>query len=649
MEEAYLGVDIGSISTKGVIIDKNYKILASEYIWTEGDPMGAARKLIELLEKQFDKEKYQIVATGTTGSARKLVGAMLGATMVKNEITAHAVGTTTLYPDVRTILEIGGQDSKIILVENGVAVDYAMNTLCAAGTGSFLSSQAKRLGVEVEDFGKIALTSKHPTQLAARCTVFAESDLVHKIQMGHTKEDIIAGLCRSVVNNYLNNVGKGKKIVSPIVFQGGVSKNIGVVEAFKKALGCDIIVDENGHLMGALGIAILAGKGNKKKVFDFSVEDMVFKTREINCGRCPNNCEIICVYRDDMLIDSWGNRCDKGALKAGTRTGNEITKSYGRFHDTPARRRTADRRRPAGKAVPDADRGLQHHAARKEEKRRHRGLIFVHAAPPRDYGSFMDPIYGRPGTDRPDGHAGSDLRNLPAALRRLDARSGTTVRPQLKITKDNAMKIICIARNYAAHAEELDRQVGGGTPCPPEPAWFLKPDTALLRNNDPFYIPAFSQEVHYECELVVRINRVGKGIAERFAHRYYDQVGLGIDFTARDLQRQAIAEGLPWERCKAFDRSAALSPRFVPLQELGGDVQSLHFTLEVNGQTRQRGDTSGMLFSVDRIIASVSQYMTLRMGDLLYTGTPAGVGPVRPGDNLRAVLEGRELLNFDIR
>ena len=139
--------------------------------------------------------------------------------------------------------------------------------------------------------------------------------------MGHTKEDIIAGLCRSVVNNYLNNVGKGKKIVSPVVLQGGVSKNIGVVEAFKKALGCDIIVDENGHLMGALGIAILAGKGNKKKVFDFSVEDMVFKTREINCGRCPNNCEIICVYRDDMLIDSWGNRCDKGALKAGTRTG----------------------------------------------------------------------------------------------------------------------------------------------------------------------------------------------------------------------------------------------------------------------------------------------------------------------------------------
>lgn len=207
------------------------------------------------------------------------------------------------------------------------------------------------------------------------------------------------------------------------------------------------------------------------------------------------------------------------------------------------------------------------------------------------------------------------------------------------------MKIICIGRNYAQHITELN---DGGT-APAEPLFFLKPDTALLRNNDPFYIPSFSHEVHYECELVVRINRVGKGIAQRFAHRYYDQVGLGIDFTARDLQREAIAKGLPWERCKAFDRSAALSPEFVPLGDVGGDVQKLHFELAVNGEQRQSGDTSQMLFTVDCIIASVSQYMTLRMGDLIYTGTPAGVGPVAPGDNLRATLEGHELLNFDIR
>lgn len=210
------------------------------------------------------------------------------------------------------------------------------------------------------------------------------------------------------------------------------------------------------------------------------------------------------------------------------------------------------------------------------------------------------------------------------------------------------MKIICIGRNYAAHAEELHHQTGLAA-TGDEPLWFLKPDTALLRNNDPFYVPDFSQEVHYESELVVRIDRVGKCIEERFAHRYYREVGLGIDFTARDVQREAIRQGLPWERAKAFDRSAALSPHFIPLEELGGDVQRLRFELELNGRVCQRGDTSLMLRTVDRLIACVSRYMTLKMGDLLYTGTPAGVGPVHPGDTLRATLEGRELLNFDIR
>ena len=313
MENAYLGIDVGSISTKGVIIDEGYHILSSAYIWTEGNPIGAVKKLLHLLEEPFEKEKYQIVATGATGSARKLVGTVVGATMVKNEITAHAVGTTTFYPDVRTILEIGGQDSKIILVENGVAVDYAMNTLCAAGTGAFLSSQAKRLGIDVEDIGTYALRSQHPTQIAARCTVFAESDLVHKIQMGHPREDIIAGVCNAVVANYLNNVGKGKKIISPVVFQGGVSKNAGVVAAFERTLGCKVIVDKNGHLMGALGVAILAQKSGKRQLFDFAVEDLEFHTREASCGQCPNNCEIICVFQGNRMIDSWGNRCERGA------------------------------------------------------------------------------------------------------------------------------------------------------------------------------------------------------------------------------------------------------------------------------------------------------------------------------------------------
>ena len=211
MKKAYLGVDIGSISTKAVIIDSDNNILLSEYIWTEGNPINAVKKIINSFKDKLDKD-IKIVGVGTTGSARKLIGSILGANIIKNEITAHAIGTLDKYNDTRTILEIGGQDSKIILIENGIVTDYAMNTLCAAGTGSFLSSQAKRLGIEVEDFGDLALTSKNPTPIAARCTVFAESDLVHKAQMGYHKNDIVAGLCKSVALNYLNNVAKGKKI-----------------------------------------------------------------------------------------------------------------------------------------------------------------------------------------------------------------------------------------------------------------------------------------------------------------------------------------------------------------------------------------------------------------------------------------------------
>lgn len=316
MLNAYMGIDIGSISTKGVIIDDDHKILASCYLMTEGNPIQAVKRLVQELKSQIDLEKYSVISVGTTGSARKLIGSLLNASVIKNEITAHAVGTTSIIPNVRTIFEIGGQDSKIILLRDGVVTDYAMNTLCAAGTGAFLSSQARRLGVDVEDFGKIALMSRNPTHLAARCTVFAESDLVHKAQIGCLKEDIIAGLVRSVAINYLNNVGKGKTIEGPIVFQGGVSKNIGVVRAFEELTGEEIIVPEYSHLMGALGVAILAHRSGNVHEFDFDIEDVSFMTRERNCHGCSNNCEVICVYRNHKLIDSWGNRCEKGQVRS---------------------------------------------------------------------------------------------------------------------------------------------------------------------------------------------------------------------------------------------------------------------------------------------------------------------------------------------
>ena len=313
MKKAYLGIDIGSISTKGVIINENNNILADSYLYTEGNPINATKKVIKELKNKIDLTEYTVVGVGTTGSARKLIGTLLGATTIKNEITAHAIGSMSIYPDVKTIFEIGGQDSKIILIDNGVVTDYAMNTLCAAGTGSFLSSQAKRLGIPIEDFGKIALTSDNPTKIAARCTVFAESDLVHKSQIGHKKEDIIAGLCYAVVNNYLNNVGKGKKIKPPIVFQGGVSKNIGVVKAFEDITGYNINVPPSSHLAGALGVAILS-KSEEETTFSFDIEDIVFETKGIECQGCSNNCEIIKVMKNKKIIDSGGNRGPKGEL-----------------------------------------------------------------------------------------------------------------------------------------------------------------------------------------------------------------------------------------------------------------------------------------------------------------------------------------------
>lgn len=204
------------------------------------------------------------------------------------------------------------------------------------------------------------------------------------------------------------------------------------------------------------------------------------------------------------------------------------------------------------------------------------------------------------------------------------------------------MKIIAIGMNYAAHNKELNN-----TLLPEKPVIFMKPDSAILKDGKPFFIPEFSERVDYETELVVRICRLGKHIAPRFAHRYYDAVTVGIDFTARDLQNDFRAKGLPWELCKGFDDSAVLG-NFVPTEKLPV-IQDLHFHLDIDGQTVQRGHTADMLFKVDEIIAYVSQFCTLKIGDLLFTGTPVGVGPVSVGQHLQGYLEGEKLLDFHVR
>ena len=204
------------------------------------------------------------------------------------------------------------------------------------------------------------------------------------------------------------------------------------------------------------------------------------------------------------------------------------------------------------------------------------------------------------------------------------------------------MKIIAVGMNYAAHNKELHHSLELS-----EPTLFMKADSALLKDGKPFFIPDFSEEVHYETEIVVRIDRLGKNIAERFAHRYYAEVTVGIDFTARDLQRKLRAQGLPWEISKSFDNSAVIGT-FVPLEDVG-DINRLPFHLEINGKPVQAGNTADMLFSVDKVIAYASRFFTLKMGDLIYTGTPAGVGPVKIDDHLEGDIGERKLLDFYVR
>ncbi len=203
------------------------------------------------------------------------------------------------------------------------------------------------------------------------------------------------------------------------------------------------------------------------------------------------------------------------------------------------------------------------------------------------------------------------------------------------------MKVIAIGRNYAAHALELNNAI------PTKPVIFLKPDTAVLKDNKPFYLPEFSSDIHYELELVLKICKEGKHISEKFASNYYEEIGLGIDFTARDIQSEHKEKGLPWELAKAFDNSAVISP-FVPKSDYP-DLYDIKFELHKNGETKQLGHTANLLFSFEKIIAFVSQYITLKKGDLIYTGTPEGVGRVNAGDKLEAFLEGKQLLNFDIK
>ncbi|MGK0468595.1 acyl-CoA dehydratase activase [Clostridium sp.] len=313
----YMGVDVGSVSTNVVLLDNNLKVIEKLYLRTKGKPIVAIQYGLEILsEKYYNNE---IRSVGTTGSGRHMASFLIGADIVKNEITAHAVAALEIDNEVKTILEIGGQDSKIITLKNGIVTDFAMNTVCAAGTGSFLDRQAERLEIPIESFGEYALRSKAPVRIAGRCAVFAESDMIHKQQLGYKEQDIIGGLCEALVRNYLSNVGKGKQIKPKIFFQGGVAANKGIKAAFESALGEKIYVPVHYDVMGAIGAAILGkeelmktGKTNFKG-FETATSDFV--PRNIECNGCGNSCEVIEIKDGEKTVGCFGDRCGKWSSK----------------------------------------------------------------------------------------------------------------------------------------------------------------------------------------------------------------------------------------------------------------------------------------------------------------------------------------------
>lgn len=307
MKQFAIGIDVGSVTIKIALLDLNGKVKKTFYERTHGNPVEKLKELFKKIPK-----KYRIIGVGVTGSARFFIGKIIGADLMKNEITAHSSAISKYYPRAKTIIEIGGQDSKIIILRKGVPVDFAMNTVCAAGTGSFLDQQASRLGIPIEKFGKLALKSKKDIIVGGRCTVFAESDMIQKQQAGHDIKDIINGLCNNLAKNYLNNVAKGKDMEKPFVLIGGIAANKGIVRAFEKQLNAKMLIPKHYNVMGAIGMALLVLKNNPKKTSFRGLEMKKYKLKRkvFQCKGCENNCDIIKI-KINKETSHLGSKCGK--------------------------------------------------------------------------------------------------------------------------------------------------------------------------------------------------------------------------------------------------------------------------------------------------------------------------------------------------
>ena len=324
--KVYVGIDVGAVSTNIAVLDEKKKLLAMKYLMTEGNPIESARQGLKEIGREI-KDLVEVQAVETTGSGRYFVGDFVGADLVINEITAQAKATLDMDGNVDTIFEIGGQDSKYIRLQNGAVVDFEMNKVCAAGTGSFLQEQADRLDIDIEEeFSKLALSSKAPVDLGTRCTVFMESDLIHHQQVGSPKVDLLAGLSYSIASNYIEKVVGNKRIGKRVYFQGGVAGNKGVVAAFENILGKNIAVPQNHNVTGAIGAALIAMEkrhgGRRSNFVGFDLTDREYDVKSFECQHCPNHCDIKKISIGGEFKSFHGGICDRyeiGAEKSGAR------------------------------------------------------------------------------------------------------------------------------------------------------------------------------------------------------------------------------------------------------------------------------------------------------------------------------------------
>ena len=307
-QKCWLGIDCGSVGVKAALIDEDKQLIDSVYLKNQGiaDTVKEAMSILK-------DDKYDVQGVATTGSGRSFAGLLVGGDLVKTEILAHTVATLNFYPDVKTILDIGGEDCKIMNVQDGVLTNFVMNNICGAGTGSVIETIASRLGVPIEEVGEIASQSTEDLEFPGKCGVFCQSAVVSRLNSGAKKPDILKGVVRALISNYLS-LAKGVELKPPYVFQGATAQNVAIVEALSEQLGEEVIVPEHCSVMGAIGSAILAYEGDIKetkfKGFD-NISDIDYDTYNFQCTDCSNRCEVTQLYQDGKLLGSIGDRCGK--------------------------------------------------------------------------------------------------------------------------------------------------------------------------------------------------------------------------------------------------------------------------------------------------------------------------------------------------